>query len=266
MKKTPVQTLVFTGLMVAIGIILSQLVSITLPNPSSPIIKFGIGYLPLMIVSIIYGPVFGFFAAVSQDLLGFFLIGGPQGQYFHLGFTLNAVLYGIVPSLFFHFRRKLTNHWFYIFNFALALLFFLIVLSYLFNIDLVHSSTLDTTQKYILASVSLFATVVLILFNFLMKKQKKYEFNPHKILFVVMLLYMLVSLILTPIWLFTMMNPDIAIWHLDAEALVAYVIFLLPLRIVKMPIEVIAYVLLLTPLLNLVKKLVEHREFEEIDS
>jgi hypothetical protein len=99
-----------------------------------------------------------------------------------------------------------------------------------------------------------------------MKKQKKYEFNPHKILFVVMLLYMLVSLILTPIWLFTMMNPDIAIWHLDAEALVAYVIFLLPLRIVKMPIEVIAYVLLLTPLLNLVKKLVEHREFEEIDS
>ena len=50
MNKKPVQAIVFTGLMVALGIVLSQIVSIALPNASSPIIKFGIGYLPIIMI------------------------------------------------------------------------------------------------------------------------------------------------------------------------------------------------------------------------
>ena len=50
MKNKNLQKIIFTGLMVAIGIVLSTVVSISYP-PNSTIIRFGIGYLPLIIVS-----------------------------------------------------------------------------------------------------------------------------------------------------------------------------------------------------------------------
>jgi len=253
MKKKSIQAIVFTGLMVATGIVLSQFFSVTLPTVSNPIIKFGIGYLPIIIISVIYGPVYGFIAAISQDLLGFFLIGGPQGQIFHLGFTLNAVLYGVVPGCFFRPKSNQANRLFYWSSYVLSGLFLLAIIFYIFNVESVVSSTLDDAQKYILLVVSLFGSGSLIVFNFLMRKSRDSEYSPQKILFVTMLLYIVVSVVLTPVWL-AMMVPGVPLW------------MRVPLRIVKMPIEVVAYVLLLIPLLNTIKKLSEHRELEEPES
>ncbi len=249
MKKSNVQAIVFTGLMVAIGVVLSQLVSITLPSPASPIIKFGIGYLPIIIISILYGPVYGVIAAISQDLLGFFLIGGPQGQIFFLGFTLNAVLYGLVPGLLFRFKSKKDESLFYWFNYGLALLFLVAIVFYFFNIDRI-STTLENQELYILLLISLLGSGALIAINYWVGRKKTLEYSPQKILFVVMILYMVVSIVLTPVWLFVMI-PGVPIW------------LRIPLRIVKMPIEVLAYVLLLTPLLNTLKKLIDHSELDE---
>lgn len=265
MNKRSVQAIIFTGLMVALGILLSQVFSIALPNPQSPIIKFGLGYLPIIIVSILYGPVFGLIAAVSQDLIGFFLIGGANGQIFHLGFTLNAVLYGILPGLFFIQKKDSKSALFYKLNYLLIALFLILITLYLFNPDLVISSTLDLAEKYILMTVSVIASVVLIILNFWVRKYKKSEFNPHKLLFIVLLLYLIVSLFLTPSWNYMLIN-QLSFFDIDITQLSAYIIVVLPLRIVKMPIEVMAYVIVLIPILNLLKRLIEHRDFDETES
>lgn len=100
--KNKLHRLIFIGLLIAIGILLSQLLSFSYP-PRTTIIKFGIGYVPLIIISILYGPKYGFVSAVLQDILGFFLFGNVN---FYFGFTLNAVLYGIVPSLIFMIKKE----------------------------------------------------------------------------------------------------------------------------------------------------------------
>ena len=265
MNKKSVQAIVFTGLMVALGIVLSQIVSISLPNASSPIIKFGIGYLPIIIISILYGPVYGVLAAISQDLIGFFMIGAANGQIFHLGFTLNAILYGLIPGLFFRKHQLKQFQLFRYLNFGLIALFILLITLYLFNPDLVISSSLDMAEKYLLMSVSMVAALALIIFNIWVIKLKKTDFSPNKVLFIVLLLYMMVSLILTPIWLYMLIN-HLSFFQINLVELSAYILVILPLRIVKMPIEVMAYVLLLTPILSLLKRLIEHQEFDEIET
>lgn len=248
MKKHKLQELAFTGLLVAIGILLYHLVSISLPNPTNPIIKFGVGFVPIIVVSILYGPVIGGFAGLAQDLLGFFILGGPLfGQTFHPGFTLNAILYGVIPGLFF-LRRHLTKKDFYFrLNFVVLFVFSVFVVTYIFDIDQVIATSLTNDQKYLLVGMGLVAAIVLAIFNYWTRKQTIFVYSPTKLLAIVLIMYMIVSLVLTPLWLY-FMNPGISFWAR------------LPLRIVKMPIEIIAYVLILTPLMQTVHKLIHKIE------
>ena len=249
MKKPTLQQLAFTGLLVAIGVVLSQLVSITLPTPSNPIIKFGIGYVPIIIASILYGPIVGALAGLSQDLLGFFLIGGPIfGQTFHPGFTLNAIVYGIIPGLLFLFFRssKKQNQYFYI-NFVVIGIFVLMVAWYFFDIEQVDVLTLDGNFNYWLVGMSLVSAIVLSIFNVWTHRRTGYKYPLTQLLFIVTILYIIVSLVFTPFWLY-LMNPGISFWAR------------IPLRIIKMPIEIIAYVLVLTPLLHTIDSLIHKVE------
>lgn len=248
MKKHTLQELAFTGLLVAIGILLYHLVSISLPNPTNPIIKFGVGFIPIIVVSILYGPVIGGFAGLAQDLLGFFILGGPLfGQTFHPGFTLNAILYGVIPGLFFLRQHRTRKGFYFRLNFAILSVFAILVVTYIFDIDQVVATSLTNDQKYVLVGMGLISAVVLAGFNFWTRKQTIFVYSPTKLLAIVLIMYLLVSLILTPLWLY-FMNPAISFWAR------------LPLRIVKMPIEIIAYVLILTPLMQTLHKLIHKIE------
>ncbi|MBN2504624.1 MAG: folate family ECF transporter S component [Bacilli bacterium] len=250
MKNTHVQKLVFVGLMVAIGIILGQVASISLPNASDPIIKFGIGYLPIILVSIIYGPVLGVMAGIAQDLLGFFLVGANLGQVFNLGFTLNAALYGLIPGLLFAKTFAKEKRIFFVLNFTLSFTLMFGAIWYFFHINQVISSSLADSEKYLLVGISMIGSLTIGVFNLIAFKSKKYGEEGTKLLFALSLLYILVSLILTPIWL-TILNPGIAFWAR------------IPLRIVKMPIEVFVYLVLLVTLLKLIRELLNQSKTEQ---
>ncbi|HOP57167.1 MAG TPA: folate family ECF transporter S component [Bacillota bacterium] len=237
MHNKNIRNLVFTGLMVAIGVVLAQFLSIYIPNASEPIIKFGIGYLPLIMASIIAGPVYGLMAGIAQDLLGFFIFGGPSGQTFFPGFTLNAALYGFLPGIIYRIRKNSGTKLFFWLNLVLAVLLFLGSFWYFLHVDQVISSTLTDNQKLLLAGIGLIGTVFLVVFDILVYKSKKYGDEGTKILFIISLMYVLTSLILTPIWLY-IMNPGISFF------------VRIPLRIVKMPIEVSFYVILVSVLLE----------------
>ncbi|MGI6392674.1 MAG: folate family ECF transporter S component [Candidatus Izemoplasmatales bacterium] len=242
MKKKAVQKLIFTGLMVAIGIILTYFLSITIPPTGSAIIRFGIGYLPLIVISILFGPVYGLMGGIAQDLLGIFLIGAPIFSYtFSPVFTLNAILYGVIPGLFFCNGAKAGKKFFFLANYVLLGLFLLAAGIYFFNLDYVYTQSLGRTEKYLLLATGVVSAIVLGVLNLIIKNNSRYGKDGTRLLFVVMIIYMIVSLVITPLQIAIV--QQVPYWSL------------LPLRIIKMPIEVVAYVVLLVPILKLLGEL-----------
>lgn len=232
--KNQIQKLVFTGLLISIGVILSQFLSVAIP-PSQTLYKIGIGYLPLILISIIFGPFYGLLAGVTQDLVGFVLWSSQQGV-FYFGFTLNAALVGVIPFYIFKFKHfKPTAY--KLFNMVFATLILLASILLLFHIDLVTSRIPDATDtfSYILVASSIFAT---LLVGGFMVYTKGLNHN-HHLIFIVIITLMLVSIILTPLW----------VRHLYGVSFWVQ----LPPRIIKFPFEIMLYSVLLIRIYDLFK-------------
>ena len=110
------------------------------------------------------------------------------------------------------------------------------------DIDAVYSRTLDTAAKLLLAGFALVGSVGLAVLNLVLRKKA-----PQKLLFTLVAMYALTSLVLTPIWIWTV-TPGYSIW------------LNLPLRLLKMPIETTFYILILLPLLPLYDRLTRKAE------
>ncbi|WP_018592353.1 folate family ECF transporter S component [Terrisporobacter glycolicus] len=93
-KKFNVKRLVQTSLLVALQIILTRFCSI-----QTPIVRIGFGFLPVAIIAIMYGPIWSGVANGIADIIGVVLF--PTGAFFP-GFTLTAILSGIVYGVFLH--------------------------------------------------------------------------------------------------------------------------------------------------------------------
>ncbi len=246
MKNVKLRNIIFAGLLVAIGIILSSLLSISYP-PNSTIIRFGIGYLPLILISIILGPKIGLSAAIIQDILGYFvyiwIFGAPAGP-FYLGFTLNAILYGVLPGLIYNLKLKDIKIFNYI-NFGFLLFFMGLGIWGFFNI----SNIIEIIESRLSEDMSFSPIVVyLMLFVgelgvmgtlwFVFKKRKEDDYS-HRIIFSVILLQFMIALVLTPLWVSNLYA--IPFWPQ------------LPLRIIKTPIEIFIYSILLIRIVKVMK-------------
>ncbi len=234
MRNKNLRNLIFTGLMVAIGIILNQFVSIYFP-PSTTIIKFGIGLLPILLVSLLFGPGFGFFAAIVFDILGYMIWGVNTGP-FYLGFTFNAVLYGVIPGLI--IKIKPTKFpLFSTINIVFASILSLSSIILLFDIEAISSNiNFSDAMRYVIVSIALI--VSLLLLAFVIWKRKESEEN-HKLIFSFLLVHITVTIFLTPLWVSNLY----------------FIPYLpqLPLRIAKFPVEAFLYIVLLLQLYRILK-------------
>lgn len=97
-KKITVQKLVILALLVALNIVLARFLSIQAWN-----IRIGFTFLTIVCAAILYGPVEAAIVGGVGDFLGAMIF--PSGPYFP-GFTLTAVLTGLVHGLFLH--KKVT--------------------------------------------------------------------------------------------------------------------------------------------------------------
>ena len=96
--RNKIQRIVYLGLLIGAKVILTRFFSIT-----TPIARIGIGFLPIAIGGILFGPIYAGFAAVIGDLLGSMLF--PSGPFFP-GFTLSAFISGLVYGCFFYKRKR----------------------------------------------------------------------------------------------------------------------------------------------------------------
>ena len=86
MNKTKLTTevVIVTGIMIALAVVLSKLVSINIS-----FLRIGFGFLPIAVLGILYGPVVAAIGYGLADLIGAWLF--PTGAFFP-GFTVSAVL------------------------------------------------------------------------------------------------------------------------------------------------------------------------------
>lgn len=99
-----VRCLAITALFIAMNIAIDQL-GLTIKLP--PDLRIGFGFLTNAAVGMLFGPVVGMMAGMSTDVLGYFIGGNASmGAYFP-GYTLTAVVGGLIWGLWLY-PRKLT--------------------------------------------------------------------------------------------------------------------------------------------------------------
>jgi len=246
MRDQRLRNIIFAGLLVGIGIVLSSILSISYP-PNSTIIRFGIGYLPLILISIILGPKMGLYSAIIQDDLGYFvyiwIFGAPAGP-FYIGFTFNSVLYGVLPGLIYSINFKDKKLFKYI-NYGLLGLMIAFGIWGLFNISNIISTIenhlsegMDFSPAFIYSMliIGVLGMIGTLLFMILHRKE---DDNIHRMLFSLILLQIIVGLVLTPIWVSNLYG--IPYWPQ------------LPLRIIKTPIEIFIYSVLLIRIVKILR-------------
>ncbi len=88
MKRLNVRTLIQVAMLIAIEIVLSRFCSIT-----TPIMKIGLGFVPIAVCGMLYGPIWAGAAGGVADVIGAVLF--PSGPFFP-GFTVSAILTGVI--------------------------------------------------------------------------------------------------------------------------------------------------------------------------
>jgi len=187
----------------------------------------------------LFGPQVGLFAGVSQDLLGYLLKGPSQG-YFYLGFTLNAVLYGVVPGLIYRLKTKVSSKFIFMMNTFFLSILTILGIWFLFHPDSIsQNADFSTTFRFIFVGFGLFSSIFLQAISVYQFVKHPNNESFHLLFLIIFIMYILVSVILTPFWLFQLYQ--IPMW---AQ---------IPIRIIKMPLEVLIYVLILSKLLHVLQ-------------
>lgn len=96
-----VRTLTGVAMLLAMSVVISFTASVRVTET----IKIGLGYLITALLGMLYGPFTAALAAGAGDLIKYLL--KPDGAYF-FGFTLTAMLGGVVYGVFFY-REKCTT-------------------------------------------------------------------------------------------------------------------------------------------------------------
>lgn len=101
MKK--VLKIVLSGLFIALSIVLTRVFSAHVIIAGVPGARLAIGFVPIILASVILGPYFGMMVGAASDIIGFMLF--PIGIYFP-PITLTSALVGLLPYLIFRVLGK----------------------------------------------------------------------------------------------------------------------------------------------------------------
>lgn len=102
MKSSHTKKIVIIGLLIAMEIVLTRLLYIW-PTPAA---RYSLGFVPIAVMGILFGPISAGIGAAVSDFLGFTLF--AQGTFFP-GFTLTAFLAGATYGIFLH--KKPASLW-----------------------------------------------------------------------------------------------------------------------------------------------------------
>lgn len=245
-KVNPLKVTTKKITMVALLVVLSvalQFFSLMIPLFGFPSLRIDFLQIPLMMIGVLFGPSWAFLAGIAQDLLG--LIVTPTGFPF-FGFMLNKILMGMIPAVFFLFKDKISNQKMHQLVLGLLGMFLLGSLSYLWNVQsiVIESNTIAITTTIKVATSILSLALIGGLMVFMHHLEKRHEDTQIPVAFwalSVLIVEVMVSLVLTPTWLYAMYNIPVLLSFL--------------VRVIKATIMVPLLMMLGYALLSLVKRL-----------
>lgn len=108
-KSSSINTrnLVRAAFLTAISIVLTRFLSVTLPITGLPAIRVGFGRAPIVMSGLLFGPILGGITGAAADVIGMLI--NPTGVY-HPGFTISAILDGVIPGLLAILYRRRAKH------------------------------------------------------------------------------------------------------------------------------------------------------------
>lgn len=184
MNKTKTFKFIFnlclTAIMITLSVVLSRFASIYIPLGGMPSLRLSLGNLPLILVSLICGPIWGMISGASADLIG--ALAFPVGAYF-FGYTIDSALIGLFPWLinkFMHGKKKLE----FFYSLSLSLVGLFIAITYLythtvysngknnFKYELILDNGTRLTVTLILIALASLSFIVIVLLAKLVGREK----------------------------------------------------------------------------------------------
>jgi len=243
MNNKLIRNITLSALMIGLGLIFERLIVISIP----PMIRIGIGSIPVIISSVILGPIYGAFIGASVDVLGFFVF-DTSGFPYTPFVTISFVLMGVLP----YFLFKLTT-WmrfkkkpFPITYGVLGLIWAFILVYVLLNDTIKITSVtyaIDIYWKVLIPIISFIVFAAFSVFVYLVNRyfQKKVLFypkcpSPHEVAFVVLVIEIIVHMLWGSFWkgIFFNVSPLVVFFVQSVVLIIAFPIKTLALNYVLM--------------------------------
>ena len=207
MTNKIIQNITLSALLIGLGVIFERLFVINIP----PFIRIGIGSIPVILSSVILGPIYGGFIGASVDVLGFFVFdtsGFPYPPYV----TISFILMGVLPYLL----LKLTS-WMRYKKKPFPISYILLGLIWVFTLVYVLTQTsvrisgvvyeIDLFMKVFIPIISFlvfggFSVFVYYMNRYFQRKITDYPScpSPHEGAFVILVVEILIHMVWGSIW------------------------------------------------------------------
>lgn len=207
-------SLTATALLVAISIIVSNFV-IYIPLFGFPSVRFSVTSIPIFLVGSLFGGVYGVIAGFISDMISFMIT--SQGAPYHPGFTINAMLVGLIPGIIFHHIKMRRNK--KSFNKMNLLLGVIALVGSIVYINFIGIHEVENIGPIMGIPINIILSILMIiilaaLVGIVWYVQKKFSevdsaYSIDKIIFINIISFVVVQLILTPIWLNNLYNIPI---------------------------------------------------------
>lgn len=96
--RIALRALTLNGLMIALSIVLTRLMSLNIPIGGGIGARIGLGHLPIVVAGIVAGPLSGALVGAAADLVGFAV--WPSGPFVIWQITVISALNGVIPWVF----------------------------------------------------------------------------------------------------------------------------------------------------------------------
>ena len=207
MKLSPVMKITTAAMLMGLAIIFNKLLVIQIP----PFIRIGIAAVPIMMSSVLLGPVYGFFVGAIADVLGYFMFDTSNFPYSPF-VTISFVILGVLPYFLLMLTRKLRYQKHPIpYSYVLMGAIWTFLLVFILMNDSVtvsgHTYQIDLLWKILIPIISavvfgFFTWFIYYLNRRFQKKVLDYPScpSPHEIAFMVLLLHILVNIVWGSFW------------------------------------------------------------------
>lgn len=136
------KTIAYIATFIAISIILTRMLGVTLPVGGALTLRLSFGEIPIILAGIMLGPLAGALTGIGADLLGYTI--NPFGGPYFPGFTFTAALTGMLPALILGRKGRVNLTW--------QKLFAAILIT-----DIISSVILNTTWLVIMYNLGVYA-------------------------------------------------------------------------------------------------------------